>query len=96
MPCDAGLIAPTRIRQPKPQYTPAAMQQKIQGSVLVAAIVEADGSIREARVQKSLDAQFGLDRNALEAAKASTFAPAKLNGAPVRTLVKIEMYFTLR
>ena len=94
--CEPGVVVPMATRQVKPKYTTAARQAKLQGSVEVVAIVDTDGSIREARILQSLDSQFGLDEEALNAARASAFEPAKLNGAPVRSAVKIVMYFTLR
>jgi TonB family protein len=64
--------------------------------VSIAAIVDADGVIREAKVVQSLDKTYGLDEQALSAVRAMAFKPAELDGRPVRTFVRIEMQFTLR
>ena len=94
--CEANVTPPTRLRDVKPQYTPEAMRQKIQGTVMVAAIVDADGVIREAKVVKSLDKDYGLDEQALAAVRAMSFKPAELQGRSVRAIVMFDMAFTLR
>ena len=92
--CDPDITAPKPTNSVKPQYTAKAMQAKIQGSVIIGAVIEADGRVREARVLKSLDATLGLDENAIEAVKASSFRPALLVGTPVRSFKIFELYFS--
>src|SRR5450759_4506282 len=47
-------------------------------------------------IVKSLDPVFGLDQEAIKAAKQWRFAPGKRQGQPVAVLVSIELTFTLR
>jgi TonB family protein len=72
-----------------PRYTSEAMRQKIQGEVHVEAVVRPDGTVDEARVVKSLDSTYGLDANALTAARQWLFAPGRLRGeaVPVRAIL---------
>jgi TonB family protein len=86
---------PTLVKEVKPHYTPAAMQEQIEGVVLMEAVVLRDGRVGDVRVVKSLDAKFGLDREAVKAAKQWRFKPGTLKGAPVAVLVTLEMAFTL-
>ena len=60
------------------------------------ALVLADGTVGEVRIARSLDPVFGLDREAMRAVKAWTFAPATRGGTPISMWVSIELTFTLR
>lgn len=92
----ANIRPPIVVRNVKPQYTTEAMRARIQGAVLVAAIVETDGTVRNARVVRSLDGVFGLDQAAVRAANQWLFRPATMEGQPVALAVTIELIFTLR
>lgn len=79
----------------RPRYTGDAMRAKIQGDVELEAVVLPGGTVGDVRVVKSLDARFGLDREAIRAAKLWTFGPATLNGGPVPAVVGIVLSFRL-
>jgi protein TonB len=91
-----GVTTPTLILQIKPRYTADAMRMRIQGTVLVECVVMADGTVGDARVIRSLDPRFGLDEEALIAAKQWRFRPGTLNGKPVPVVVSIELMFSVR
>src|SRR5262245_58480680 len=59
-------------------------------------VVKADGTVGDVEVLRSLDKTFGLDQEAIQAAKAWQFEPGTRNGEPVPVLVTIELTFTLR
>jgi protein TonB len=91
-----GIDSPVPLSQPKPQYTSQAMRAKIQGTVLLECVVLPDGSVGQVRVLRSLDPTFGLDQEAIKAARSWRFKPGARRGEPVAVLVTIEMAFTLR
>jgi protein TonB len=91
-----GVEIPRIIREVKPQYTAEAMRAKIQGAVWLECIVLPDGSVGEVRISKSLDSTFGLDQEAVRAAKQWRFQPGTRFGEPVPVLITIELSFTLR
>ena len=91
-----GVVAPRVVRIVKPQYTTAAMTARIQGVVVVACVVQADGSVADPRVVRSLDRVFGLDQEAINAAGQWHFLPGTQLGKPVPVQVTIEVGFTLR
>jgi protein TonB len=91
-----GMTLPVVLADAKPVYTPEAMRMGIYGDVVVDAVVEVDGSVREATIVQSIDDRYGLDDAAVRAAKQFKFKPATMNGKPVRSVVTIEMTFTLR
>jgi TonB family protein len=92
----SGVVLPVVVREVKPKYTAAAMQNKIQGSVWLSIIVGTNGDVTDATVSKSLDAEFGLDDEALAASKQWKFKPGTKDGKPVAVRVTLELTFTLR
>lgn len=92
----AGITLPTVLREVKPAYTADAMRAKVQGSVWLECIVMPDGSVGEVKVTRSLDPIFGLDQEAIKAAKMWRFRPGMRQGEPVPVIITIELTFTLR
>ena len=92
----SGVETPQVISQKKPSYTSEAMRAKVQGVVLLECVVDTDGTVGSCGVQRSLDQAFGLDQEAIKAARQWRFRPGTRRGEPVKVLVTIEMSFTLR
>ena len=92
----SGVTTPQLIREVKPQYTSDAMRAKIQGIVVVECVVKADGTVGDVQVIRSLDSTFGLDQEAVKAARQWRFRPGTLKGEPVPVTITIELTFTLR
>jgi TonB family protein len=92
----SGVSTPVPIKEVKPAYTAEAMRAKVQGSVWLECIVMPDGSVGDVRVTKSLDSVFGLDQEAIKAARQWRFRPGIRNGEPVPVIIGIELTFTLR
>jgi periplasmic protein TonB len=91
-----GVTLPRLLREVKPDYTTDAMRAKVQGTVLLECVVNINGEVEQIKVVRSLDQTFGLDQQAIKAAKQWRFAPATRLGQPVAVLVTIELSFTLR
>jgi periplasmic protein TonB len=91
-----GVNLPQPLKEVKPQYTADAMRAKVQGTVLLECVVLPDGSVGSVEVVRSLDSAFGLDQEAIKAAKQWRFKPGTRFGEPVAVLVTIELTFTLR
>ncbi len=91
-----GVETPRLLREVKPQYTAQAMRAKIQGEVLLECIVQPTGEVGNIRIVRSLDSTFGLDQEAIKAARQWRFAPGTKQGQPVPVLVTIAIAFTLR
>ena len=92
----AGITLPRVLREVKPAYTAEAMRAKVQGSVWLECIVMQDGSVGEVKVTRSLDPIFGLDQEAIKAARMWRFSPGMRLGEPVPVIITIELTFTLR
>ena len=72
------------------------MRAKLQGMVTLEVVVQADGTVGNAKVVRSLDPIFGLDQAAIAAVKAWKFKPGMHAGKPIPVVVTIELTFTLR
>jgi periplasmic protein TonB len=92
----SGVTSPSVLRQVRPAYTAEAMRAKVQGTVLLDCVVLPDGTVGNVQVVRSLDPTFGLDEEAIKAARQWQFAPGLRMGEPVAVLVRIELTFTLR
>jgi protein TonB len=95
-----GIKDPTLLREQKPIYTAEAIRAKLQGEVYMDVTVLPDGSVdpNTIVITKSLDRQFGLDEQAIAAAKLFRFVPGinLKTGERVAVRVTIVMTFTLR
>jgi protein TonB len=95
-PYGPGVTMPMLIERIAPKFTVGAMQARIQGVATVECVVLPDGTVGDARIVRSLDRRFGLDDEALAAAKKWRFRPGTLNGRPVPVVVTIELMFSVR
>ena len=76
------------------RYPPTAKAQRIQGTVLLTFVIEADGEVSNIQVKKSVEPS--LDREALRVANFITrWEPAMKNGKPVRAMIGIPIVFKL-
>lgn len=91
-----GVTNPVLVKEVHPSYTAEAMRAKIQGSVWLQVVVLADGKVGDVKVTKSLDTVYGLDEQAVKAAKQWTFKPGMKDKKPVPVQVDIEMTFRLK
>jgi len=90
-----GIVTPPEIANFKsPSYTTEARKLKIEGVVTIEAAFDIEGKFSILGVAKGLG--YGLDENAVEALKLSTFTPARRNGAPISVIAQIDVDFNLR
>jgi protein TonB len=87
---------PVLLREVKPAYTSDAMRAHLQGSVVLWCIVNRDGSVGDVRILRSLDPTFGLDLEAIKAARQWRFQPSTRKGEAVPVLITIQLDFSLR
>jgi TonB family protein len=85
--------APLVIQAVEPQYTASALNQKIEGSVLVNLHVDVNGNPNHIRVLRGLGE--GLDEKAIEAAHHYKFKPAVKDGKAVPVELNLEIKFML-
>jgi protein TonB len=88
-----GVTPPKAIYQPDPEYSESARKKKINGTVIVAMIVTAEGKVRDLKIIKSLDKS--LDKQAIAAVSKWKFQPATKGGKPVAVHLPVEVDFRL-
>jgi TonB family protein len=90
-----GVVAPIVRERREPIYPAAAATGRIQGSVVVEAVVGIDGRVIRARVATPFDPKYGLDEAAVQAVQAWTFTPGEFNGMKVPVLTRVVVSFQL-
>ena len=88
-----GVAPPTKVRDVKPDYPAEAQAAKIQGVVIVEAVIDANGDVADARVLRSIPM---LDDAALAAVRQWRFVPTLLNGEPRAVIMTVTVNFLLR
>lgn len=91
---DGGITSPVLVTQAMPDYSEDGRKGRIQGTVELLAVVNADGSVTLDRVTKSLG--YGLDQKAIEAVMKWKFRPGTKDGKPVAVRMSIAVNFTIR
>lgn len=75
------------------KYPESAKKANIEGKVLVKAIIDENGNVANASIEKS--ANDDLDKAALNAIRATKFTPAEKDGKIVKSEVVIPILFKL-
>src|SRR5262245_21165575 len=78
-----GVTLPQVGKQVRAEYTSEAMEQRIQGDVVLEGVVRDDGKVADVKVTESLDSVYGLDEQAVKAFKQYEFKPGEKDGKPV-------------
>ena len=86
-----NVTRPEKLSGAPPMYTEVARKARVQGVVILEAIIDELGDVVNARVLKGLP--MGLDRSALEAVKTWKFKPAMMDGRPVKVYYVITVNF---
>ena len=84
--------APEKLHHVNPAYPPIALSARVQGVVILEALIGEDGQVRDLRVLRSTPL---LDRAAEDAVKQWRFRPTLLNGQAVPILMTVTVSFTL-
>jgi len=88
----SGLQAPRKIRDMAPRYPTIAQASRVEGVVILEAVIAEDGSVQDVRVLRSKPL---LDDAAVEAVRQWRFTPTLLGGQPVPIVMTVTVSFTL-
>lgn len=88
-----GVSSPRLVYKLEPQYSDEAREAKLQGSVVLAIVVSADGFVQDVQVRRGLGR--GLDENAMDAIRHWQFSPALKDGQPVPVAATVEVNYRL-
>jgi TonB family protein len=81
------------LEKPEPIYTAAARQHNITGTIVLRAVLTAQGQVTDIKALSTLP--DGLTERAIEAARRIRFEPALINGRPVSMYIQLEYNFNL-
>jgi len=87
-----NIRTPTKVRDVKPVYPPEALTARVQGVVIIEAVIGPDGSVENARVLRPVPM---LSEAALAAVSQWRFTPTEVNGTPAAVLMTVTVNFTL-
>jgi TonB family protein len=87
----SDLSQPMATRTVDPAYPTQLMRENVSGTVILYAVIHADGSVGNVRVLRSVDAR--LDRFASDAISQWKFDPATKNGEPVEVEATFKIPF---
>lgn len=85
---------PKRIYGPKPPFTEEARQARVQGVVLLQAIIDTEGNVASVRILKGLP--MGLTESAVETVKTWKYEPSTRQGKPVAVRMHLNVGFWLQ
>jgi periplasmic protein TonB len=84
---------PRKVHDVAPRYPELAQRAGIEGVVIIEAVIAVDGTVRDARVLRSVAL---LDHAALDAVKQWRYAPTRLGGVAVPVIVTVTVQFRLQ
>jgi TonB family protein len=89
----AGVSEPIAEFSPSPAYPPEARRERIEGDVLLEAVIRKNGLVGYCKVSRSVDSH--LDAAAIEAVNRWRYRPALLKGRPVPVYLTVTVHFAL-
>jgi periplasmic protein TonB len=89
-----GIKEPQVLIEPLPPYTEAARKARIEGVVVLQAVILRDGTVTGFKVLQGLG--YGLDDSAINTISSKwRFSPGTLNGTKIDVIAKIEVRFRM-
>lgn len=85
---------PLKVKDVKPVYPAIALQNHIQGVVIIDATIGIDGKVKETKVIRALPLQDLTDA-AVTAVRGWEFKPTVIDGHPVQVIMTIPINFVL-
>jgi TonB family protein len=89
----SAVMAENLLSKSVPVYPPAAKKAKVQGTVVLSAVIGKDGNIKSLRV---LSGPSELQQSALDAVRQWTYKPYLLNGDPIEVLTTVHVVYWLK
>ncbi len=93
LPVGGNIRPPARVVYVQPVYPQIALAARKEGTVILQAVIDENGSVREVKVLRSVPL---LDDAAVQAVSQWKFTPTLLNGAPVPVVMTVTVGFTLQ
>lgn len=88
-----NILPPARTGYVAPVYPAIAIQARSEGTVILEAVIDEAGIVRDVTVLRSVPL---LDRAAIDAVRQWRYSPTRLNGMPVAIVMTVSVTFTLK
>ena len=88
------LGGPVPLKKVDPKYPPSLISERVEGEVILYAVIRRDGSVDSTQIVKGIDEQ--LDANSMSALAQWKFRPATKQGEPVELEAIVHIPFRLR
>jgi protein TonB len=85
--------APEKIHNVSPVYPQEAREARIEGPVILEAVIDKQGNVTDVQVLRGL--QMGLDAAAADAVRQWKYTPTFYNGQPVEVILTVTVVFEL-
>ncbi len=89
----SGIHPPRKIVDVKPMYPPLAQSARVEGVVILEAVIDARGHVTSVHVLRSIPL---LDQAAIAAVEQWVYTPTLLNGVAVPIVMTVTVQFTLQ
>jgi TonB family protein len=80
-PASSDVSAPGPLRKIDPKYPPTLIKERVEGEVVLYAVIRRDGTVDSIQLVRGIDDQ--LDANAMQALSQWKFRPATKQGTPI-------------
>ena len=90
----SDVSAPVPLRKVDPKYPPSLMSERVEGEVVLYAVIRRDGTVDSIQLVHGIDEQ--LDENAMQALSQWRFQPATRQGSTVELEAIVHIPFRLR
>ena len=94
IPVGGEVLRPEIIHRVQPQYTELARKTRLQGTVIVQAVIDEQGRVVDIKVLKKLG--MGLDQEAVDAVGQWRFKPATFRGKAVKVYYSLTVNFQVQ
>ncbi len=91
---DGDVKAPIKVHTPQPRYTEEARKARVQGVVILKAVLDRLGNVTDVEVLKGLPE--GLAESAVQTVATWKYQPATLDGQPVAVYLNVTISFSLQ
>jgi periplasmic protein TonB len=88
------VVPPELINRVQPVYPEIARKARVQGVVIVEAIIDKQGNVTDCRILRGLP--MGISEAAVAAIQRWKYRPATLNARPVAVYLTVTVTFTLQ
>lgn len=92
-PVGGDIRPPERLVFKAPAYPPLAQAARIEGTVILEAVIDAQGVVQDVTVLRSVPM---LDRAAIDAVRQWRYSPTRLNGVAIPIVMSVTVTFSIR